>query len=106
MNYDALMKKARKTNESRDKEEEQVGYLNPSEGLWSMRIATAISAIECGIKVNDWNAVAEGQAMLEKLVADVREAEGGSWEKFWASVARVGTKNKSAFVESAKSVMQ
>jgi hypothetical protein len=30
-----------------------------------------MSAIECGIRTNDWHAVAEGQAMLESLQHDV-----------------------------------
>jgi hypothetical protein len=63
MNYDELMKKARETNRQRDK----MDGFNYASLPPSVVIDTAKMAIKAGIVTDDWNAVAEGLAMLEDM---------------------------------------
>ena len=74
LDYEAIMAKARFTNALRDEEDREVGYAppGPEHGV-AQWIKCAMSAIECGIGVGDWNAVAEGQAMLEEIVKAMKE---------------------------------
>lgn len=64
MDYQQLMKKARRTNAHRDKSDHETGFGAPGDTPLDSHLRNAISAIQCGIKVNDWDAVAEGQEML------------------------------------------
>ena len=74
MDYEKLMRKARRINAKRDKEEREVGFAAPGDGDDnSLFLRTAMSAIECGIKTDDWDCVAEGQAMLETLELRLRQ---------------------------------
>jgi len=66
MNYQKLMEKARQTNKERDQIDQNSGLGTPDISP-AILLRTAMSAIECGIVQEDWNCVAEGQAMLEKL---------------------------------------
>jgi len=68
MNYEKLLKAARKTNAERDKMDAQFGG-NPLSNERSLEIIRiAIEAIKAGIIRDDWNTVAEAQAMLISLV--------------------------------------
>lgn len=67
MNYNELMTKARKTNAKRDKDEREVGFMAASDGTPEDQLRTAMCAIQCGIVINDWECIAEAQAMLEHL---------------------------------------
>jgi hypothetical protein len=67
MNYQELMAQARKTNKERDQDERAVGFQAASDGTPDLQLRTAMSAIECGIKIEDWSCIAEAQAMLEHL---------------------------------------
>lgn len=73
--FKALMTKARRTNRVRDASELKVGFATPNDGPLSFRIRTVMSAIQCGIKINDPNALAEGLAMLEIIELSVQEVE-------------------------------
>lgn len=64
MNYLELMEKARHANKERD--DIDGGFARPDANPIIL-LRTAMSAIECGITLEDWNCVAEGQAMLEQL---------------------------------------
>jgi hypothetical protein len=66
MNYQELMAKARKTNKERELIELKSGYRSPDPKNNIDILRTIMLAIACGIKLGDWNAVAEGQAMLEE----------------------------------------
>lgn len=68
MNYEELMAKARKTNQSRSRSEHKAGFASPEDCDPGHHIRTVMTAIQCGIEVKDWNAVAEGQAMLEDVL--------------------------------------
>ena len=82
-NFEALMKTARETNRRRDDAEHQVGYAGPSNNIAQIRaeaifstdlkmlLRTASLAIECGIRTDDWNAVAEGLAMLDDAAEEI-----------------------------------
>jgi len=65
-NYEKLMQKARETNQERDQADKHGGFATPDVTV-NLLMRTAMGAIECGIKTEDWNNVAEGQAMLEQL---------------------------------------
>lgn len=67
MNYNELMQKARKTNAKRDQSEREAGFLANSNCSPAMQLRTAMMAIQAGITTNDWNCIAESQAMLEQL---------------------------------------
>jgi hypothetical protein len=75
MDYDRLMRKARRHNRKLDAVDARYGNASPSQVVPSLQVRTVMSAIECGIKTGDWNCVAEGQAMLETLVEMVFDAE-------------------------------
>lgn len=85
-----LLDKARRTNAHRDEIDHQSGFAppgepgcdrdggnrsTPREDLISL-LATAHSAIECGMRTEDWNAVAEGAVMLEDAVNKLRKDQG------------------------------
>lgn len=77
-----LIARARETNESRDRIDRKSGRGAPRDFRLDIRIATALSAIECGfataigtdgrLSEGDAACIAEGMAMLEDIVADVR----------------------------------
>ena len=67
------MAKARKTNLMRDSADKEVGSVPPSEASLLEHLRTAMFAIEAGIQTDDWNAVAEGQAMLEEILSQVEK---------------------------------
>ena len=83
MNYDELMRRARAVNRKRDALDREIA---PAHAELNRRgapmpiepgapidlpvvdhIRTAMMAIECGIKTDDWGAVAEGLAMIEDI---------------------------------------
>lgn len=68
MDYEKLMEKARATNAKRDNDDRLSGAGAPEDhGAWAL-LVTAIDAIKAGVVRDDWNAIAEGQAMLERIV--------------------------------------
>ncbi len=73
MNYENMMKKARDTNRKRDNVEREVGYAAVPDCPPDLQIRTAMSAIQAGIASNDWNCIAEAQAMLEQVEKILRE---------------------------------
>jgi hypothetical protein len=90
--YYNLMKRARKMNRMRDEGERAIGFGAPSDNEVWQHLRTAMSAIEAGIKCKDWNAIAEGQAMLEKIIKDVaffEEALLKKWNKTWGGCATI-----------------
>lgn len=68
MDYEKLMAAARKTNARRDEIDKRNGFVTPYECGADGLLKTIREAIECGIRAGDWNIVAEGQAMLEKMI--------------------------------------
>ena len=71
--YQKIMAKARKTNKRRDIQDDKYGDGKPdsaADGI-IMFLRTVMIAISCGIKMENWNNVAEGQAMLEQLMDTV-----------------------------------
>ena len=75
MDYEKIMRRARRVNAKRDRDERKAGFAAPSDGPLSQQIRTAMSAIEAGIRVKDWNCIAEGQAMLELLAEKSHQLE-------------------------------
>lgn len=67
MNYDTLMAKARKHNARLDAMDRKAGNANPAQCPPIQTIRTAMEAIRCGIAIDDWDCVAQGQAILEEL---------------------------------------
>ena len=65
----ALVTRARKTNKQRSEDERQSGLTTPEGRGKLLLLQTAKVALWCGMSVSDWNAVAEGYAMLETLEA-------------------------------------
>jgi hypothetical protein len=59
-----LIAKARATNAQRDQGEASAGWATPLAGPVDLSIRTIICALMAGIVTSDWNAVAEGYAML------------------------------------------
>lgn len=68
MDYDKLMRTARQTNAKRDEGERESGFAAPPDNEPSMFLRTAMAAIECGIRTDDWESIAEAQAMLEQVI--------------------------------------
>lgn len=67
MKYETLMAKARRTNAKRDQDEREVGFAAPSDCTPDLQLRTAMMAIQAGIEMDDWDCIAEAQAMLEHL---------------------------------------
>jgi hypothetical protein len=65
--FEQMIATARRTNGERDASDEANGFASPPQLPTNALIRTALSAIECGIRVNDWHAVAEAYVMLEPL---------------------------------------
>ncbi len=63
--YKVLMAKARKVNKERDAIDRASGFAAPPDTPVGALIATAMTAIESGIRQGDWDCVAEGLAMLQ-----------------------------------------
>lgn len=81
--FDRLMARARKTNASRDASDRKAGFAAPPDLSAFEQMRTAKLAIECGLKIGDPNAIAEGLAMLEAIeqrfvVLDLRKVPNGS----------------------------
>jgi len=74
MDYEKLMAKARKTNAKRDASERASGFTPETEQHPFVRIRTAMMAIKTAITTDDWNEVAEAQAILETVMSDIDKA--------------------------------
>ena len=68
MDYKKLMSEARQFNAKMNKADEQAGFKTPGESPLSSHVQAAMMAIQCGIKTNNWDAVAQGQAILEDVI--------------------------------------
>lgn len=75
MTFEQRMAKARATNAQRDATERRVGFANPQHCDTATWAATIEAAIEAGIKMSDWDCVAEGLAMLNDMVALFRAVD-------------------------------
>ena len=73
--FDVLIRKARATNRRRDASERRSGFASPSDGPLDLTLRTVMSALEAGIRTDDWDCIAEGFAMLEDLEIAVRAAQ-------------------------------
>lgn len=65
--FDAIMERARQTNRHRDAIAKSCHNPVPRECGPAVYVAAAMEAVETGVRVRDWDAVAEGLAMLEDL---------------------------------------
>ena len=59
-----LIEKATGTNARRDVEDRSAGFAAPADSSRDALLRTAVSAIECAIRVQDWDCAAEGLVML------------------------------------------
>lgn len=66
--YDRLMEKARATNAERSKMDRQCTGGAPEDDSTEELARTAAMAIKCGMKMKDWDNVAEGLAMLDDVL--------------------------------------
>jgi hypothetical protein len=64
-----IMERARQTNRHRDAIAKSCRSQVPRECGPAMYLAAAMEAVETGVRVTDWDSVAEGLAMLEDLQA-------------------------------------
>ena len=71
--FNRLLAQAAKTNRERDQMERELGFATPNDGPPYLRLGTGIAAIEAGLLLEDWNAIAEGLDMLYKLRRDMKE---------------------------------
>jgi hypothetical protein len=67
MDYENLMKKARQSIKEHDKIDTENGFISPSLNLM-ICLTTAVAAIQAGIATDDFEPIAEGQAMLEEAL--------------------------------------
>lgn len=67
-----LLARARKTNRDRDRSEREAGFASPDSGDLASWLRTIAQALAAGIAQEDWNAVAEGLAMLQDAELSVR----------------------------------
>lgn len=73
--FEALVSTARRTNAERDNADRAAGFAAPVDGGdLSMQLRTVLCALECGIEIEDWDSVAEGYAMLERLERITRQS--------------------------------
>jgi len=68
MNYEELIAKAKATNLERDIIDRQSGYTAPSDRGLIPHLEVVSAAIEAGIRMDDWNCVAEGLVMLQDAI--------------------------------------
>ena len=66
MDFEAMVKKARKKNASFDKIDRKSGFATPSDKGRRSTMATARTAIEAAIRTCDWDIVAEAYVLLEE----------------------------------------
>jgi hypothetical protein len=78
----ALIDEARRTNLERDAMDRKSGFAPPGHGPNDSLARTIICALHCGIRTEDWNAVAEGLVMLVDLEYRLRGGTGETFE-FW-----------------------
>lgn len=69
--YDDLMEKAREINKKRDKDDEQMLYAAPSNNEVWKHLRVAYEAIKSGMITDDWQAIAEAQAMIEQIIPNI-----------------------------------
>jgi hypothetical protein len=63
-----LLHEAEQTNERNDWIEREAGLAAPPDCPSDCLLRTVVNALECGLIMNDWKAVAEGTAMLAKYL--------------------------------------
>ena len=62
-----IVAKAAKTNSRRDAIDAEAGFPAPSECPVDVYLRTAMTAIHCGLSTSNFDAVAEGYAMLQDI---------------------------------------
>jgi hypothetical protein len=67
MNLEQVLAKARAVNAGRDADERAMGLKAASDADAFELLGVALAAIEAGVSRDDWNAVAEGLAMLHQV---------------------------------------
>lgn len=70
--YERLLTEARKTNAERDASDRASGFAAPSDAGLLVLLDTAAAAIKAGITTDDFETVAEGQAMLLGVIDSLR----------------------------------
>ena len=65
--FKKLMEEARRANVRMDEEDRAAGFAAPVDCSPELQLRTAKAAIECGIRTEDWAAVAEGLDLLRQL---------------------------------------
>ncbi len=65
--YQRLITKARTTNSERDALDRRNGFARPSDCGAMSYLRTVHMAMEAGMKMQDWDCVAEAYAMLEDI---------------------------------------
>lgn len=63
------IKSAAKTNLHRDKHERKLGFAAPGDSGMLSYLRNVDSALTCGLELDDWDAVAEGTAMLRDIIS-------------------------------------
>jgi hypothetical protein len=73
----AIMAKAIRSNAERDQYERAAGFGNSE--VWSpdLTARTIITALHCALETDDWDCVAEAQAMLSDLELQLRPTHLG-----------------------------
>ena len=71
--YSNIMQKARETNIKRDMIDRKNGFVIPKDTKLDDYVRNVMCAIQCGISTNDWNCIAEAQAMLEDIELKLRK---------------------------------
>jgi hypothetical protein len=71
--YKRMLYKARKKDAEMAQIEHEAGWAAPKACDLATHLRTAISALECAVKVKDWQTVCEGVILIEQAVAQLRE---------------------------------
>ena len=71
--FDKMIAEARVHGLKMDAIDRKAGFATPGDGGSAVIVATAMSAIECAIRTNDWAAAADAWVLLEPL--DTRKAK-------------------------------
>lgn len=84
--FTEMIGKARSTNVKRDGQDRKHGFAAPVDCTYDVQLRTVMSAIEAGMRGDDWTCIAEAYCMAEDLVHEMRSRP--VWEQMDRLAAR------------------
>jgi hypothetical protein len=69
--YTEMLKKARKRNAKMSDTERKAGFASPERSDFHTHLRTVESALECAVKMKDWDTTCEAIVLLQQAIARV-----------------------------------